>query len=46
MKTFDVSRFINKNPVQNIQEDVFVPKHKFTDFDIDKKLAFPSPQQE
>ena len=40
MKTFDVSRFINKNPVQNIQEDVFVPKHKFTDFDIDKKLAF------
>jgi ATP-dependent RNA helicase RhlE len=40
MKTFDVSRFINKNPVTTTEEEVFVPKHSFSDFGIDKKLAF------
>lgn len=38
MKTFDVSKFINLNPVQNTEPDVFVPKHRFTDFGLDKKL--------
>lgn len=38
MKTFDVSKFINKNPVQNTETEVFVPKHKFTEFGLDKKL--------
>ncbi len=39
-KTFDVSKFINKNPVQNTETEVFVPKHKFTEFGLDAKLAF------
>lgn len=39
-KTFDVSKFINKNPVKNVETDVFVPKHRFTDFGLDGKLAF------
>ena len=32
-----ISRFINKAVPQNIEEK-FVPKHKFTDFDIDESL--------
>ncbi len=39
-KTFDVSQFINKNPAKPIEEAVFVPEHKFTEFGLDKKLAF------
>ena len=39
-KTFDVSKFINKNPVNTAVEAVFEPKHKFTEFGLDKKLAF------
>ena len=39
-KTFDVSRFINKNPVTAKEEEVFTPKHTFTEFGLDKKLAF------
>lgn len=38
-KTFDVSKFINKNPIQNAQTEVFEPKHKFTEFGLDTKLA-------
>lgn len=40
LKTFDVSKFINKNPAKPIEEAVFEPKHKFTEFGLDKKLAF------
>ncbi len=40
MKTFDVSKFINKNPVIITEEEIYEPKHKFTDFGLDKKLAF------
>jgi len=39
-KTFDVSKFINKNPVSTAAPEVFTPKHKFTEFGLDKKLAF------
>ena len=39
MKTFDVSKFINKNPMKPVEEAVFVPKHKFTEFGLDAKLA-------
>lgn len=39
-KTFDVSKFINKNPVTITEPEVFEPKHKFTEFGLDKKLAF------
>jgi len=38
-KSFDVSKFINKNPVV-LDTEVFTPKHKFTEFGLDKKLAF------
>ncbi|QQR65028.1 DEAD/DEAH box helicase [Candidatus Kaiserbacteria bacterium] len=40
LKTFDVSKFINKNPVVDTETEVFTPKHKFTEFGLDKKLAF------
>ncbi len=40
LKTFDVSKFINKNPVKPATAEVFEPKHKFTEFGLDKKLAF------
>lgn len=40
MKTFDVSKFINKNPIKPVDTEVFTPKHKFTEFGLDKKLAF------
>lgn len=39
-KTFDVSQFINKNPTVKKDEVVYEPKHKFTEFGLDKKLAF------
>lgn len=39
-KTFDVSKFINKNPAPVLEEEAFVPKHSFTEFGLDKKLAF------
>ncbi len=40
MKTFDVSKFINKAPATAVAVEVFTPKHKFTEFGLDKKLAF------
>ncbi len=39
MPTFDPSQFINKNPVETVEE-IYEPKHKFTEFGLDKKLAF------
>ncbi len=39
-KTFDVSKFINKNPVKPVETEVFTPKHAFTEFGLDKKLAY------
>jgi ATP-dependent RNA helicase RhlE len=39
MPTFDPSQFINKNPI-TAEEAEYVPKHKFTDFGLDRKLAF------
>ncbi len=38
MPTFDPSQFINKNPVQ-VEQEVYVPKHTFADFDIDRRLV-------
>ena len=38
-KTFDVSQFINKNPVQNTTEEVFIPTHTFGDFGLDARLV-------
>lgn len=40
MPTFDPSQFINKNPIQAEPEVAYEPKHKFTEFGLDKKLAF------
>lgn len=37
MPTFDPTQFINKNPV-SVEQDTYVPKHKFSDFDIDGRL--------
>jgi len=54
MPTFDPSQFINKNPIE-VEEEVFVPQHKFADFgfhpDIVKnlnamELTTPSPIQD
>ncbi len=39
-KTFNVSQFINKNPVQHTEPETFVPTHKFTEFGLDAKLAY------
>ena len=39
MPTFDPSQFINKNPIEEVEE-VYIPKHKFTEFGLDKKLAY------
>ncbi|NCN52262.1 DEAD/DEAH box helicase [Candidatus Parcubacteria bacterium] len=39
-KSFDVSQYINKNPVIQETAEVYVPEHKFTEFGLDKKLAF------
>ncbi len=38
MPTFDPTQFINKNPVE-VKEEVYVPKHKFSDFAIDGRLV-------
>lgn len=40
LKTFDVSKFINKNPAVATETEVFIPKHKFSEFGLDRKLAF------
>ncbi len=40
MPTFDPSQFINKNPVEKKVEEAYVAKHKFTEFGLDKKLAY------
>jgi ATP-dependent RNA helicase RhlE len=39
-KTFDVSQYINKNPVTVTDPEMYEPKHKFTEFGLDAKLAF------
>lgn len=39
-KTFDVSQYINKNPVTVADPELYVPKHTFTQFGLDAKLAF------
>lgn len=36
--TFDPSQFINKNPVE-IKEEVYVPKHKFSEFGFHQDIA-------
>lgn len=36
--SFDPSQYINKNPVV-VEEEVFVPQHKFTDFGLDLALV-------
>ncbi len=38
MPTFDPSEFINKNPVDTVEE-VYNAKHKFTDFGLNPRLA-------
>lgn len=38
-KTFDVSKFINKNPVRIEETTVFTPKHTFTEFGLEEKLS-------
>lgn len=38
-KTFDVSRFINKNPVTQTQEAPYTPKHRFSDFALDNRVS-------
>ncbi len=38
MPTFDPSKFINTNPVE-VSEEVYVPKHNFTDFGLEKRLV-------
>jgi ATP-dependent RNA helicase RhlE len=37
--TFDVSKFINKNPVQPTHVEAFTPTHTFNDFGLDKKIS-------
>lgn len=38
MPTFDPSQFINKNPIE-IEEEVFVPEHTFSDFGFHPDIA-------
>ncbi len=38
MPTFDPTQFINKNPVK-VEQVAYVATHKFSDFDIDKRLV-------
>ena len=38
MPTFDPTQFINKNPVK-VETVAYEAKHKFSDFDIDKRLV-------
>jgi ATP-dependent RNA helicase RhlE len=37
--TFDVSKFINKNPVQPTHVEAFTPTHSFNEFGLDHKIA-------
>ncbi len=55
MQTFDVSQYINKNPVLADTEPAYVPKHTFHDFGLEKyfveaidaiNLVTPSPIQD
>ena len=39
MSTFDVSHFINRTPVNDVVEEVYVPKHTFSDFNLEEPLA-------
>lgn len=39
LKTFDVSKFINKNPVTPTEPEVFVPTHTFSEFGLDQRLV-------
>lgn len=39
-KTFDVSQYINRNPVVVTDPEIYEPKHKFTEFGLDAKLSF------
>lgn len=39
LATFDVSRYINLNPVKPVAETPYVAKHTFNDFGLDKHLA-------
>ena len=39
-KTFDVSQYINKNPVVVTDPEIYEPKHKFTEFGLDPKVSF------
>jgi superfamily II DNA/RNA helicase len=39
MQTFDVSQYINKNPVTPDTEPAYVPKHTFHDFGLEKELV-------
>ncbi|MCA9367725.1 DEAD/DEAH box helicase [Candidatus Kaiserbacteria bacterium] len=38
LPTFDPTQFINKNPIE-IEEVIYVPTHKFSDFGLHPKLA-------
>lgn len=38
-KTFDVSQYINKNPIVVTDEEIYTPVHTFKDFGLDAKLA-------
>ena len=38
MTTFDVSHFINRNPVSDVVEETYEPKHRFQDFGLEKPL--------
>jgi superfamily II DNA/RNA helicase len=39
LKAFDVSKYINRNPATPAEPEVFVPKHKFTEFGLDTRLV-------
>jgi len=39
MQTFDVSKYINLNPVDNTPDEVYVPKHTFNDFGLEQPLV-------
>jgi superfamily II DNA/RNA helicase len=39
MSTFDVSKFINLNPAKAVAEALYVAKHTFNDFGLDKILT-------
>ena len=39
MQTFDVSKYINLNPVDSTPEEVYIPKHNFKDFGLEQPLV-------